>query len=50
VCHDFGSAHPAGWSAAMVDGSIRMITYHMDLELHRAHASADGREVVSEDH
>jgi prepilin-type N-terminal cleavage/methylation domain-containing protein len=49
VCHDFGSAHPAGWSAAFADGSVRMISYYMDIELHRAHASVDGREVLEED-
>ena len=50
VCHDFGSAHPAGWSAAMSDGSVRMINYHIDIDVHRAQASINGREVLSEDH
>ncbi len=50
ICHDFGSAHPAGWSVAMSDGSVRMINFSIDIELHRAQASVDGREVASEDH
>ncbi len=45
VCHDFGSAHPAGWNAAMTDGSVRLFGYSMDLEVHRANASVDGREI-----
>ena len=45
VCHDFGSAHPAGWNAAMSDGSVRLFNYSMDMEVHRANASVDGREV-----
>jgi prepilin-type N-terminal cleavage/methylation domain-containing protein len=50
VCHDFGSAHPAGWNAAMTDGSVRLFNYEMDLELHRAHASVDGREIQEYKH
>ncbi|MFK8112719.1 MAG: DUF1559 domain-containing protein [Rubripirellula sp.] len=48
VCHDFGSAHPAGWNAAMSDGSVRLMSYHMDIEIHRANASVDGREIPRE--
>ena len=47
VCHDFGSAHPAGWNAAMSDGSVHMISFYQDIELHRAHASVDGQEPIS---
>ena len=36
ACHDFGSAHPAGWHAAMSDGSVRMFDYGMSIEVHRA--------------
>ena len=39
VCHDFGSAHPAGWNVAMADGSVAMMTYTMDIEVHRQKAS-----------
>lgn len=50
VCHDFGSAHPAGWNAAMSDGSVRLFNYEMDIEIHRANASVDGREVPEYSH
>lgn len=45
VCHDFGSAHPAGWNVAMADGSVRLMNFDLDMEVHRANASVDGREV-----
>ena len=45
TCHDFGSAHPHGWNVAMSDGSVHMLDFHMDVEIHRARASVDGREV-----
>jgi hypothetical protein len=45
VCHDFGSAHPAGWNVAMADGSVRLMSFDLDMEVHRANASVDGREV-----
>ena len=50
VCHDFGSAHPAGWNAAMADGSVRTIDFHMDIMIHRANASISGREVSEYKH
>lgn len=50
VCHDFGSAHPAGWNAAMTDGSVRLIGYSVDMEIHRANASVDGHEVPHYSH
>lgn len=31
----FGSAHPTGWQASMCDGSVRTISYTVDLETHR---------------
>ncbi|MCC9656917.1 DUF1559 domain-containing protein [Rhodopirellula halodulae] len=49
-CHDFGSAHPAGWNAAMADGSVKMLTYTQDIEIHRASASIDGREIPTYEH
>lgn len=48
VCHDFGSAHPAGFSVAMTDGSVRMTNFNIDIDLYRAQASVDGREVKFE--
>ena len=50
VCHDFGSAHQAGWNAALADGSVRMITYTIDMNVHRANASIDGGEVPDYSH
>ena len=50
VCHDFGSAHFAGWNVARADGSVSMVGYNLDMELHRAHASVDGREEINHDH
>ncbi len=49
VCHDFGSAHPAGWNAAMIDGSVRLMSFFQDIEVHRANASADGRELPKDE-
>ncbi len=49
-CHDFGSAHSAGWNAAMADGSVRLLDYRMDVEVHRANASIDGRETTPVNH
>ena len=46
TCHDFGSAHAVSWNAAMCDGSVRSLSYAMDLELHRAMASIKGREAT----
>ena len=47
TCHDFGSAHPSGFNAALCDGSIRSISYSMDLEILRQVASIQGGEVAS---
>jgi prepilin-type N-terminal cleavage/methylation domain-containing protein len=47
ACHNFGSAHPAGWNAAMADGSVRLQSFSLDLDLHRAQSSVDGHEVIS---
>lgn len=46
ICHDFGSAHFAGWNAANADGSVRMINYQIDMKVHRASASIDGKEKI----
>ncbi|GAA4459317.1 DUF1559 domain-containing protein [Novipirellula rosea] len=45
VCHDFGSAHPAGWNVLMLDGSVKMATFSIDLQIHKANASIQGHEV-----
>ncbi|MCO8125196.1 DUF1559 domain-containing protein [Stieleria sp. TO1_6] len=45
-CHDFGSTHPAGWNVAFADGRVATMNYSLDLLIHRAHASIDGREII----
>ena len=47
ACHDFGSAHPSTWSVAMADGSVRSISYGMNVVLHRSLASINGQEAAS---
>jgi hypothetical protein len=42
ACHDFGSAHPSGWNAALCDGSIRPVSYSADLQMLRKVASVAG--------
>ncbi|MEM9364415.1 MAG: DUF1559 domain-containing protein [Planctomycetota bacterium] len=49
-CHDFGSAHFAGWNVAFVDGAVRLMTFTQDLKLHHASGSIDGREIIDYDH
>jgi prepilin-type N-terminal cleavage/methylation domain-containing protein len=50
VCHDFGSAHQAGWNAANADGSVRMVSHTIDMDVHRASASIDGSEEIAYSH
>ena len=50
VCHDFGSAHYAGLNVSNADGSVRMISYSIDMEVHRANASIAGSETVAYEH
>ena len=50
ACHDFGSAHTTNWNAALSDGSVRSVSYYMDLEIHRESASIQGAEVNRMDH
>lgn len=48
ACHDFGSAHSSNWNAALTDGSVRSISYMLDMRIHRAYASIDGDEVLQQ--
>lgn len=42
----FGSAHPAGWNAAFCDGSLKVMSYDIDLEVHKKLGNrADGQVV-----
>ena len=34
----------------MTDGSVRLINYELDIEIHRANASLDGREIPAYSH
>lgn len=46
ACHDFGSAHFAGWNVAMADGSVQLLSYTQDLAVHRALSSINQGEVI----
>jgi hypothetical protein len=48
-CHDFGSAHLAGWNAAMCDGSVRLMSYSLSLPVHQSLTSIGGEEVAMAD-
>lgn len=37
--HSFGSSHPSGFQMAMGDGSVTIISYDIDLEVHRTHGN-----------
>ncbi|NNE00113.1 MAG: DUF1559 domain-containing protein [Pirellulaceae bacterium] len=50
TCHDYGSAHPHGWNMSMADGSVQMMSYQMDLEIHHANGSVDGNEIPDYQH
>jgi hypothetical protein len=47
ACHDFGSAHASSWHAVMGDGSVRALSYSMDLLVHQSLASISGAEVAA---
>jgi prepilin-type N-terminal cleavage/methylation domain-containing protein len=49
-CHDFGSTHAAGWNVAFADGRVTTVDYNLDLLVHRAQASVDGREIIPYEH
>lgn len=44
---NMGSAHPSTFHVIYVDGSVRGLSYDIDLEVHRAQGSRDWEEVVS---
>ena len=46
ACHDFGSAHPAGWNGVMADGSVRTHDYSMSRLVNMSQATIQGGEKV----
>jgi hypothetical protein len=42
----FGSAHPTTWNMVFCDGSLRSLSYDIDLELHRALGNRNNEEKV----
>ena len=47
-CHTFGSAHVAAWNAVMADGSVRSLSYSMDKLSHRALATIDLGDILTD--
>lgn len=45
----FGSAHPGGWQVAMVDGSVRAISYQMSALTHRRLCNRNDGKVADPD-
>lgn len=43
----YGSAHVAGWMAAFCDGSVRMMSFDIDPEMHRCLSSRNDGRLVS---
>ena len=48
TCHDFGSSHRETWNMALGDGSVRAVSYGVDLQVHRAMGSIQGAEAATE--
>lgn len=49
ACHDFGSSHWTNWNATLADGSVRSMSYSMDINVHRSTASIQGGEPIQLD-
>jgi len=49
-CHCYGSAHPNTWNAAFCDGSVRMLSYTMSFNTHKAFATRAGHDMVKNDY
>lgn len=45
ACHDFGSAHPGNWNAALADGSVQKISFSIDMDVYRASASMAANDI-----
>jgi hypothetical protein len=44
----FGSAHPGVWQVVMCDGSVRALSYDIDLMLHRHFANRGDGQAISD--
>ncbi len=49
ICHDFGSSHQVGFTVALCDGSIRTVSYSVNMDVLRSVASINAGEVFSTD-
>jgi len=47
ACHDFGSAHISNWNMAMADGSVRALSYALELRVHKSFASINGNDQIA---
>ena len=46
ACHRFGSSHSGGWNVAMCDGSVRSISYSIEMAIHHRLANRkDGQPI-----
>jgi prepilin-type processing-associated H-X9-DG protein len=48
--HSFGSAHGSGFNMAMADGSVSMISFHVNLNVHQTRGNRMDGGVVSSSH
>ncbi|MEL7267724.1 MAG: DUF1559 domain-containing protein, partial [Planctomycetota bacterium] len=46
VCHEFGSAHPAGFSMLMADGAVRLNAFTIDQAIYRGASTIRGSEII----
>ena len=49
-CHCYGSAHPNTWNAVFCDGSVRMLSYTMSFNTHKAFSTRSARDMVKNDY
>ena len=45
---NYGSSHPSGWNACFADGSVRSMSYSIDLKTHRALGARNSGEVIDQ--
>jgi len=49
-CHCYGSAHPNTWNAVFCDGSVRMMSYTMSFNTHKAFSTRAAKDMVKNDY